>query len=93
MTRQAAKGAIAPRSVAKAERGAAKRRTVKPTPSVKILETRVFRGPNYFSSDTAIRLGRALGTSPDFWLGLQVRHDLEAAAMAGVGADVEPIAA
>jgi addiction module HigA family antidote len=29
------------------------------------------------TADTAIRLGRFLGTSPEFWLNLQARFDLE----------------
>lgn len=31
------------------------------------------------SADTAIRLARALGTSEQFWMGLQADHDLEKA--------------
>ena len=31
------------------------------------------------SADTAIRLARALGTSEQFWMGLQANHDLEEA--------------
>ncbi len=31
------------------------------------------------SADTAIRLARALGTSEQFWMGLQADYDLEAA--------------
>jgi antitoxin HigA-1 len=29
------------------------------------------------TADTALRLGRFFGTSPEFWLNLQARHDLE----------------
>lgn len=29
--------------------------------------------------DTALRLARALGTTPQFWLNLQVHYDLECA--------------
>ncbi len=29
------------------------------------------------TTDTALRLGRLFGTSPEFWLNLQTRHDLE----------------
>jgi addiction module HigA family antidote len=32
------------------------------------------------SADTALRLGAYFGTSPQFWLNLQVNHDLEVAA-------------
>ncbi|MDR3359975.1 MAG: hypothetical protein LBO20_04890 [Bifidobacteriaceae bacterium] len=36
-------------------------------------------GCRRISADTALRLGRDFGTSPQFWLNLQTRHDLEAA--------------
>ncbi|MGA8182671.1 MAG: HigA family addiction module antitoxin [Terriglobia bacterium] len=29
------------------------------------------------TADTALRLGRFFGTSPEFWFNLQARHDLE----------------
>lgn len=29
------------------------------------------------TADTALRLGRYFGTSPEFWVNLQARHDLE----------------
>jgi addiction module HigA family antidote len=29
------------------------------------------------SADTALRLGRYFGTTPQFWLNLQSHHDLE----------------
>jgi addiction module HigA family antidote len=29
------------------------------------------------TTDTALRLGRLFGTTPEFWLYLQTRHDLE----------------
>ena len=31
------------------------------------------------SADTAFRLARYFGTSPEFWINLQARHDLDAA--------------
>src|SRR6267378_1905702 len=31
------------------------------------------------TADTAFRLARYFGTSPEFWINLQARHDLEAA--------------
>ena len=34
------------------------------------------------SADTALRLARYFGTSPEFWLGLQGQYDLEIAAEA-----------
>jgi cyanophycin synthetase len=66
MTRVKASEAVAPRSVAKAERSAARRRTRKPAPSVRILETRVYRGPNYWSYEPAIKLVVDLGVLEDF---------------------------
>jgi addiction module HigA family antidote len=32
--------------------------------------------------DTALRLGKVFGTSPDFWMNLQTQHDLSKAAIA-----------
>ena len=31
------------------------------------------------STDTALRLARYFGTSPEFWVNLQVRYDLDVA--------------
>ena len=31
------------------------------------------------TADTALRIGRALGTTPEFWLNLQRMHDLDLA--------------
>lgn len=39
--------------------------------------TEILRGRRGISADTALRLGRWLGTSPAFWLNLQQTHDLE----------------
>jgi antitoxin HigA-1 len=36
----------------------------------------IVRGRRGITPGTALRLGRFFGTSPDFWLNLQVRHDL-----------------
>ena len=66
MSAQSAKAAIAPRSVAKAERSAARRRNLKAEPSVRILETRVYRGPNYWSYEPAIRMLVDLGVLEEF---------------------------
>jgi addiction module HigA family antidote len=35
--------------------------------------------PRAVTSDTAIRLGRYFGTTPEFWLNLQAAHDLSVA--------------
>src|SRR5271166_4386699 len=38
------------------------------------------RGKRSITADTAMRLGRYFGTSPQLWLGLQMDHDLWLAA-------------
>jgi len=40
------------------------------------------------TADTALRLGRFFGSSPEFWMNLQARYDLEVARDA-VGARIE----
>lgn len=42
----------------------------------------IVRGKRGISADTALRLARYLGTSPDFWLGLQLEYDLRVARQA-----------
>jgi addiction module HigA family antidote len=39
----------------------------------------VARGRRAITADTALRLGRFFGTSPQFWMNLQTNHDLEVA--------------
>jgi addiction module HigA family antidote len=39
----------------------------------------IVHGNRAVSADTAIRLSRALGTSEQFWMGLQADYDLEEA--------------
>jgi antitoxin HigA-1 len=41
--------------------------------------TDIIRGRRDVSADTAIRLGRRFGTTPQFWLNLQGAHDLSEA--------------
>jgi antitoxin HigA-1 len=43
------------------------------------------------TGDTAIRLGRVLKTTPEFWMNLQSRYEIELA-RAHAGADVEKLA-
>ena len=43
---------------------------------------RLIRGKQPVTPDTALRLGRVFGTSPEFWMNLQVQHDLSVAAIA-----------
>jgi addiction module HigA family antidote len=55
----------------------------------------IVHGNRAVSADTAIRLSRALGTSEQFWMGLQADYDLEEARNAAQGElkKVENIAA
>jgi addiction module HigA family antidote len=39
-------------------------------------------GKRSVSADTALRLGRFFGISPEFWLGLQAQYDLDVTAEA-----------
>ena len=41
--------------------------------------SRIINGKSAISADTALRLGRFFGTSPDSWMNLQSRYDLEIA--------------
>jgi addiction module HigA family antidote len=43
---------------------------------------RIVRERQPITADTALRLGKVFGTSPDLWLGLQMHHDLSKAAIA-----------
>ncbi len=36
----------------------------------------ILRGRRKITADTALRLAKFFGTSPDFWLGLQLEYDL-----------------
>ena len=44
---------------------------------------RLIRERQPVTPDTALRLGRVFGTSPEFWMNLQIQHDLSVAAIAG----------
>ena len=37
---------------------------------------RLLRGETGVSADTALRLGKVLGTTPEFWINLQTRYDV-----------------
>ena len=39
--------------------------------------TGIIRGERSITADTALRLARFFGMSPEFWLGLQMDYDLE----------------
>jgi antitoxin HigA-1 len=40
---------------------------------------RLVREETAVTPDTALRLGRYFGTTPEFWLGIQARYDVEVA--------------
>ena len=39
----------------------------------------IVRGDRAITTDTALRLARYFGTTPEFWINLQARHDLDVA--------------
>jgi addiction module HigA family antidote len=41
--------------------------------------SQIVRGQRAVTADTALRLARYFGTTPDVWLGLQAQYDLEVA--------------
>jgi addiction module HigA family antidote len=43
---------------------------------------RLIREKQPITPDTALRLGRVFGMTPDFWMNLQAQHDLSRAAIA-----------
>ena len=43
------------------------------------------------TADTALRIGKALGTSPEFWLNLQRMYDLDLARASTDTAAIEPL--
>ena len=47
------------------------------TPARRINE--IIHGNRSITADTALRLGQALGMTPEFWLNLQCMHDLDVA--------------
>jgi addiction module HigA family antidote len=58
--------------------------------------SKIVRGKQAITAETALRLGRYFGTSPQFWLGLQAAWDLERAKSAlgdRLAGEVHPLAA
>jgi antitoxin HigA-1 len=45
----------------------------------------IIAGRRAITGDTALRLAAAFGTTPEFWMGLQMRWELVLAARRGVG--------
>ncbi|MCW5718466.1 MAG: HigA family addiction module antidote protein [Bauldia sp.] len=57
--------------------------------SLRVPATRIgaiLKGRRGVTADTALRLGRFFGTTPEFWMNLQAAHDLSRARM-----DVGPV--
>ena len=65
-SRKGAKAPVASASVRKAAAGRARRAKLKPARTLRILETRVYRGPNYWNYEPAIKLVVDLGVLEDF---------------------------
>jgi len=56
----------------------------------------IIKGERSVTADTALRLARFFGTSPEFWISLQATHDLTKARLergAAIERDVRPRAA
>jgi addiction module HigA family antidote len=56
----------------------------------------IVKGERAVTADTALRLARFFGTSPEFWINLQAMHDLTKARMESgkaIARDVRPRAA
>lgn len=54
----------------------------------------ILNGDRGITADTALRLGRCFGTSPEFWVNLQTHYDLEVARRASekaIAKKVKPI--
>ena len=52
----------------------------------------IVHGDRNVSADTALRLSIVLGTTPQFWLGLQADYDLEEAARNADFSELHPLA-
>ena len=60
-------------------------------PPIRISE--IVRQRRSITPDTALRVGRALGMTPEFWLNLQKMYDLELARASTDISDIEPLVA
>ena len=61
------------------------------TPARRINE--VVRGRRSITADTALRIGLALGMTPESWLNLQALHDLDVARASADLDSIEPLVA
>ena len=53
----------------------------------------IVHGRRSITADTALRLGKALGMTPEFWLNLQRMYDLEIARATTDLSSIEPLVA
>ena len=53
----------------------------------------IVHGRRSVTADTALRIGRALGMPPEFWLNLQRMYDLDLARTSFDGDAIEPLVA
>jgi addiction module HigA family antidote len=53
--------------------------------------TEIIAGRRGISADTALRLGRFFGNTPQFWLNLQAEYDLRTADAREVAREVKPL--
>ena len=60
-------------------------------PQIRISD--IVRRRRSITADTALRIGRALGTTPDFWLNLQRMYDLDLARAKTNVTDIKPLVA
>ncbi len=51
----------------------------------------IVKGQRSITADSALRIGRALGTTPEFWLNLQRMYDLEVARAESDVSGTEPL--
>ena len=58
-------------------------------PPIRINE--IVRGRRAITADTALRVGRALGTTAEFWLNLQRMYDLDIARAVTDTSGIEPL--
>ena len=72
------------------EYGVSAYRLAKDTDMPKTRVSTILKGQRAITADTALRLGRFFGVTPQFWLNLQTRYDLETAQEA-IGARLEHI--
>lgn len=54
---------------------------------------RLIAGKTAVTTDTALRLSRVLGTTPQFWINLQINYDLAKASKETDLSDIQPLVA